>query len=98
MATNVNNLPEKANEIWEIDFVPGVSQIIPDRLVISIPDIMKVSNFRLQDSLESKIIGVGSVESSFLVQCSRGIDNFDDEDLAPLLVFMECLTALEVFN
>lgn len=59
-------------------------------------DVTKVSQFLRQDGLHSKIVGVGSVESSFLVQCCCGINSFDDEDLAPLLVFMECLTALEV--
>ncbi len=49
-----------------------------------------------QGDVPSKIIGVGSVESSFLVQCCRGIESFTHPDFAPIMVFMECLTALEV--
>ena len=37
------------------------------------------------------------MESSFLVQCCRGIDSFLHADFAPILVFMECLIALEVY-
>lgn len=90
VATNVRSLPEKANEIWETGFAPSISIDSSSKL----PDVLKVSKF-LQVAVQNKIIGVGSVESSFLVQCCRGIESFGDEDLAPLLVFMECLTALE---
>ena len=41
-------------------------------------------------------MGVGSVESSFLYQTTRCIDSFDHPDLAPIMVFLECLTTLEV--
>lgn len=36
------------------------------------------------------------MESSFLYQCTRCIDSFDHPDLAPIMVFLECLTTLEV--
>lgn len=58
--------------------------------------LQQVSAYLRQDNIHSKIIGVGSVESSFLIQCCPGIDSFTHPDFAPIMVFMECLIALEV--
>ena len=55
-----------------------------------------MSAYLREGDVKSKIVGVGSVESSFLVQCCRGIDSFTHPDFPPILVFMEYLIALEV--
>lgn len=44
----------------------------------------------------SCVAGIGSVESSFLCQTTPCIKDFNDADLAPLLVFFQYLTQLEV--
>lgn len=64
--------------------------------LLRLPDLLKVSAYLREGDIESKIVGVGSVESSFLVQCCRSVDSYTDPDFAPILVFMECLTTLEV--
>ena len=46
--------------------------------------------------MHGKIAGVGSVESSFLFQVTRCVESFDHPDLAAIMVFLECLTTLEV--
>ncbi|XP_073987977.1 uncharacterized protein C05D11.1-like [Rhodnius prolixus] len=43
----------------------------------------------------SCVAGIGSVESSFLCQTTPCIKDFNDADLAPLLVFFQYLTQLE---
>ena len=62
----------------------------------SIPPVQKSSSFLANNPVHGKIVGVGSVESSFLFQATRCIDSYDHPDLAPLMVFLECLTTLEV--
>eukprot|EP00743_Colponemidia_sp_Colp-15_P003789 GILK01004087.1.p1 GENE.GILK01004087.1~~GILK01004087.1.p1 ORF type:complete len:1022 (-),score=207.76 GILK01004087.1:87-3122(-) len=42
-----------------------------------------------------KGLGMGSIESAFLFQAVRGIDSFDSEDLVPMMVLIEYLTACE---
>ena len=55
------------------------------------------SKLQLQEtSSMGCIAGVGSVESSFLIQTSPGITTYDHADLPALMVFMEYLCALEV--
>uniref|UniRef100_A0A8D8XF76 Uncharacterized protein C05D11.1 n=1 Tax=Cacopsylla melanoneura TaxID=428564 RepID=A0A8D8XF76_9HEMI len=41
------------------------------------------------------VVGMGAVESFFMCQAAPGIKDFDHEDLAPLLVFLQYLTQLE---
>ena len=58
--------------------------------------MQKSSAFLAKNPVHGKIAGIGSVESSFLFQVTRCFDSFDHPDLAPLMVFLECLTTLEV--
>lgn len=62
----------------------------------SISPVQKSSAFLAKNPVHGKIVGIGSVESSFLFQVTRCFDSFDHADLAPLMVFLECLTTLEV--
>ncbi|XP_026679888.1 uncharacterized protein C05D11.1 [Diaphorina citri] len=41
------------------------------------------------------VVGMGAVESFFMCQAAPAIRDFQDEDLAPLLVFLQYLTQLE---
>lgn len=66
------------------------------KLCCSIPPVKKSNAFLSKNPVHGKIVGVGSVESSFLFQTTRCIDSFDHPDLAPIMVFLECLTTLEV--
>lgn len=50
-----------------------------------------LSNKRLH-----KIVGVGSVESAFLMQTCQGIDTYEHPDYPAMLVFIQYLCALEV--
>lgn len=45
---------------------------------------------------ESAVTGVGAVESTYLCQTTPCIKDFNDPDLAVLLVFFQYLTQLEV--
>ena len=41
------------------------------------------------------IVGVGSVESSFLIQWTKCLSDFDDPDYPAVLVFIQYLTQVE---
>ena len=41
------------------------------------------------------IVGVGSVESSFLIQWTKGMTDFEDPDYPSVLVFIQYLTQVE---
>ena len=62
----------------------------------SLPPVRRVSSFLAVNPVHGKIAGVGSVESSFLFQVTRCVESFDHPDLAAIMVFLECLTTLEV--
>ena len=62
----------------------------------SLPPVRRVSSLLAVDPVHGKIAGVGSVESSFLFQVTRCVESFDHPDLAAIMVFLECLTTLEV--
>lgn len=48
------------------------------------------------NTLQSSAVGMGAVESTFFCQTAPAIKDFRDQDLAPLLVFLQYLTQLEV--
>jgi len=56
---------------------------------------MKVSTAGDSPELSHVIIGVGSVESSFLTASVPSIDHHNHQDLAPLMVLIQYLTQLE---
>lgn len=47
-------------------------------------------------NLNGCVTGLGCIESAFLLQCSRGINDYQHPDLPPLLVCLQYLTQLEV--
>ncbi len=51
-----------------------------------------------QDShdLSHTLVGLGAVESSYLLRSAPGIDNPRDPDLAPLKLYFQYLAQLEV--
>lgn len=51
----------------------------------------------LQENYDlSCVVGVGAVKSAFYCQTVPAVRDFMDKDLAPLLVFLQYLTQLEV--
>lgn len=44
------------------------------------------------------IIGVGSVEMAYMIQCAPCLTSYTDPDYAPLLVLLQYLTQLEACN
>jgi len=91
VAADVNRLPDNPHVLWKTKLLPEASAAIPT----DIPPVQKSSSFLANNPVHGKIVGVGSVESSFLFQATRCIDSYDHPDLAPLMVFLECLTTLE---
>ena len=51
-----------------------------------------------ESSPSGTIVGVGSVESQFLIQTVPCVTDYTDADLAPIMVYIEYLCALEVRN
>lgn len=49
-------------------------------------------------SVKNCVVGIGAVESSFFCQTTPAIKDFLDPELAPLLVFLQYLTQVEVNN
>ena len=41
------------------------------------------------------VVGVGAVESNFLMQATPSVSSFDHEDIPAILVFVQYLTQLE---
>ncbi|KAL9988958.1 hypothetical protein ACROYT_G003456 [Oculina patagonica] len=91
VAADVNRLPANPHALWKTKLLPSTSATIP----ANIPAVRKSSVFLSKNPGHGKIVGVGSVESSFLYQTTRCINSFDHPDLAPIMVFLECLTTLE---
>jgi hypothetical protein len=49
-----------------------------------------------KNSNRSCVVGLGCIESSFLCQTTPCVRDFNDENLAPVLLFLQYLTQLEV--
>ncbi|XP_058831479.1 uncharacterized protein C05D11.1-like [Topomyia yanbarensis] len=73
----------------------AVTEGIPEAKLTTIPDWKLMQpNDTLKD-FTGVVVGLGSVESAFLYQSSNAITDFNDPDLAPLLLFLQYLTQLE---
>lgn len=65
------------------------------------PVIQKDSEFVRYDGTNGQfgntglIVGVGSVESSFLIQWTKCLSDFDDPDYPAVLVFIQYITQVE---
>jgi len=65
------------------------------------PVIHKDAEFMKCDGLDSQfgntslIVGVGSVESAFLIQWTKCLSDFDHPDYPAILVFIQYITQLE---
>jgi hypothetical protein len=62
----------------------------------SLPFPQKVSTAGDSPELSHVIIGVGSVESSFLTASVPSIDHHNHQDLAPLMVLIQYLTQVSL--
>lgn len=63
------------------------------------PRLRSVTDHQLMKSCDqdlSCVAGVGAVKSAFYCQTVPAVKDFMDKDLAPLLVFLQYLTQLEV--
>jgi Zn-dependent M16 (insulinase) family peptidase len=101
MATDVDKLTTPL-EPWEAFTQSSKSKTSPDNSV----DGASVANCILQPSLsfladrdsaagKTLVVGVGGVESNFLVQSVPCVQSHDHPDYPAILVFIEYLTALE---
>ncbi|XP_055630740.1 uncharacterized protein C05D11.1-like [Toxorhynchites rutilus septentrionalis] len=68
---------------------------VPKKMLTVIPDGKLMQPDGVLSAVSGVVVGLGSVESAFLYQSSKAISDFNDEDLAPLLLFLQYLTQLE---
>ncbi|XP_072172090.1 uncharacterized protein C05D11.1-like [Diadema setosum] len=92
MTANVKDLPTPQAP-WQQSFIQkGVSADTKSAKQVTWAN-------KLLDESSSKplgqIVGVGSVESAFFVQTAPCVDSFLHPDLPAIMVYMECLCALE---
>jgi len=95
LAMNLNNLKQKIEpeKAWIESFLPPSAQ----------PGIIKNNFKRCYELLQSEtgdesrgvIIGIGSVESAYLIQSAPCITSVTDPDYVPILVLIQYLTQLE---
>ncbi|KAK9870443.1 hypothetical protein WA026_008009 [Henosepilachna vigintioctopunctata] len=90
LAGNLNNLPNLTQIIKSI--LPSNSK--PIKSLHSTPDhkLLKPSG---EGSLSNCLIGMGCLESSFFVQCTKSITDHQHPDLPALLLFIEYLIQAE---
>ncbi|KAK3733082.1 hypothetical protein QZH41_008418 [Actinostola sp. cb2023] len=91
VAADVNKLPRNAENIWTSLFMVGQSEALPT----SLPVVPLPNTFLMRPLFHGKIVGVGSVESSYLFQATPCINSYDHADLAAIMVYLECLITLE---
>ncbi|KAJ8023724.1 hypothetical protein HOLleu_36243 [Holothuria leucospilota] len=92
VTAQTTNLPEAATDPWRKEFSHLGSGGCKDNVKLPV----KASQLlRSNPQHLGQIIGVGSVESSFFVQTVECVDSFSHVDLPAIMVYMECLCALE---
>ncbi|XP_048587317.1 uncharacterized protein C05D11.1 isoform X1 [Nematostella vectensis] len=91
VTADVTKIPTNPHTVWKESFLPEQSAVIPK----SLPEVSPPSAFLDRPLTHGKIVGLGSVESSYLIQAASGISTFDHPDLASLMVYLECLITLE---
>ncbi|XP_055593217.1 uncharacterized protein C05D11.1-like [Uranotaenia lowii] len=72
-----------------------VAEGVPNKQFKATPDWKLMKEGGNLKGSTGVVVGLGSVESAFLYQSSPGISDFNDEDLAPLMLFLQYLTQLE---
>ncbi|EDV28100.1 uncharacterized protein TRIADDRAFT_21141 [Trichoplax adhaerens] len=90
---DLHRLPKISVASLFSNFVPS-SFSIPSEKRLIVPEYS--SKYRtFSPTLSNIIVGVSSVESSFLIQNSPCVNDYNHPDCAPLMVFIEYLIALE---
>ncbi|XP_031560013.1 uncharacterized protein C05D11.1-like [Actinia tenebrosa] len=92
VAADAKKLPSNAGDVWKATFSAETSAVT---IPTSLPSVPSTSTFITKPLVHGKIVGVGSVESSYLTQVSPCINTYDHEDLASIMVYLECLITLE---
>lgn len=92
LSANVESMTSSPQSPW-LQFVPSD---ITDHPMSACMKQTYEYNLPYEDSPETKVIvGVGSVESSYLVQVVPSISSFTDADLPAMMVFIQYLTQCE---
>ncbi|GFS72170.1 uncharacterized protein C05D11.1 [Nephila pilipes] len=95
LAANLDNLKQKLQpELpWIQNFLPPIIQ--PAVTNSPIKKCFELLKSETEDGPLGLIIGIGSVETSYLLQCFPCVTSYTDPDYAPLLVLIQYLTQLE---
>ncbi|CAL1295066.1 unnamed protein product [Larinioides sclopetarius] len=95
LAANLDNLQKKLQpeQPWVERFLPPT--VAPGKMSSPIKRCYDLLRSGSEDGPLGLIIGVGSVETAYLLQCSPCITSYTDPDYAPLLVLIQYLTQLE---
>jgi len=89
IAGSLSNLPKEPRKIWE----DTIFKDMP-RELIKASKVPFDGEF-LSGNCNAQIVGVGSVESAFLLRTCQGIDSYEHPDYPALLVYVQYLCALE---
>ena len=66
------------------------------RITYCRPTFVSDSSLGVQSQSRHVLVGIGSLESSFVLRNVPAIDDVGNEDLAPLMLFYQYLVQLEV--
>ncbi|XP_015108597.1 uncharacterized protein C05D11.1 [Diachasma alloeum] len=93
IVTNVDKLSNHVKDLYSPWGVLKVGDVEKKKLEV-LPD-WKLVNSKEEIKLQGCVLGLGCVDSAFLSQTCSCINDFEDPDLAPLLVCLQYLTQLE---
>lgn len=93
MAADWSRLPEKSIVQPWLEHLPKLCKFEVAMNVV--PDWMFIEPNRKVDGKQGAVVGMGSVESSFLLQAVPSINDFSHEDLPSVMLFLQYLTQLE---
>ncbi|GIY84345.1 uncharacterized protein C05D11.1, partial [Caerostris extrusa] len=95
VAANLDNLKKmlQPEQPWVESFLPAA--VSPGIMSSPIKKCHELLRSQSEDGPLGLIVGIGSLETSYLIQCYPCITSYRDPDYAPLLVLIQYLTQLE---